>query len=321
MQEVRSMEISGNDNFHRIARKFGWKGDGTKENPYVISGIEMHLNDEQVCETTSKLSRFWESTFPLIFIRNTDVYCVIEGCRLCIPFCPDRTLTSIYVVGIELMNAKNVVVRNNTISGYFDYGIYSSDCDNIHIIDNIIYGTRLSGIFISGLHDSIIAYNKITFNDNGAHDNGIEIKNSSSKDSKRNFILYNIILRFPRGIYIIKSKENYILYNVTINEKINILLSQMTQNNVFCGNLLYAEPYSDNIIYIIDDIHEHNIFYDNYIITHGIKMKSKCIIKNYNLNIRLENILIHNIFPKTDLGIGIHTSMIKRMNAYYSMTD
>ena len=165
-------ELGGGDYTWEEAINESWcSGNGTFTNPYVISNLEINCHASSHC----------------IEIKNSNVFFIIEGCKL---------------------------YSSNGNNGYyrFDYGIYLSNVNNSIIRDNkIIYDYELhlhAGIRMWASNNNTMINNYIKWVGSGIHLSG---------ESRNNVIKKNVIVKHHTAftcIYIsVDSTDNIISDN------------------------------------------------------------------------------------------------------------
>ncbi|MHA2252561.1 MAG: NosD domain-containing protein, partial [Candidatus Kariarchaeaceae archaeon] len=189
--------ISGNTDLKAKANRNNWPGDGTKDNPIIISNLR--VGKFEILSTTFYLK-----------IANNYIFGSIS-----------KSTTS--VVGIYLSNAANVIIQDNEISldfeNYgesippasfgvklkqssgnvindnkirkFDYGVsLASSKENI-VENNKISNNNMYGIDLFESNSNYLANNRI--NDNGRSENqvGVHFKNSKENEILNNELYYN----------------------------------------------------------------------------------------------------------------------------------
>jgi parallel beta-helix repeat protein len=153
--------IQSNAEFDAQAASESWPGDGSKENPYVITG---YLFD---CETQPL--RIWHTTVHWKFAGN-EIFGVGSNiqCGAWI-----ENVTNGAIVGNEIHNrhsglaitdVKDFLIRGNTIHDCWGRGIDFFGAMNTTIIDNnVIHNIDSTGIYSSLSIDSLIANNTISY--------------------------------------------------------------------------------------------------------------------------------------------------------------
>ncbi len=115
--------IEGDADFASQASSNGWPGDGSASDPYVISGYAFDVS---------------HGTFqqiPLLQIKDTTVHFIVRNNTF--------TSTDTYVVGIDLINAPNAVITNNTFTDIYR-GVEADRSPNIQIRGNTYENDRHS---------------------------------------------------------------------------------------------------------------------------------------------------------------------------------
>ncbi len=155
----------------------GFPGNGTEEDPFVISGYEI---------TTAG---------NCIYIGNVDVYFRITDCSL---------LGSGTGVGVYLSNVTNGELRNNFINQKRQ-GVQFHESSNNGIVNNTISGQSYEGIgFYDSSTNNLIMNNTILDNREGV-----------SLQSPDNLVVNNTILGNVYGVYL--SHPNNLVENNTIS--------------------------------------------------------------------------------------------------------
>ncbi len=217
--------IGSNSDFAKYADDYGWSGDGSQEDPWLIENIEIDGESNSSC----------------VYISGTDDYFIIRN-----------SIFHNANIGINLDRTSNGIIQNNTITNV-GTGINLIESINIDAINNNIkierISNQISGIYSSKSNDNRFIDNYITSDiSNRTYLTGIEI--SSSDD---NIIQNNTIDDHYTSIRIYRSNQCKIKDNKIKNETVglNIIISTGMRviNNSFsrCGiNLFgrgsYGEP-------------------------------------------------------------------------------
>ncbi|MFW9812395.1 MAG: nitrous oxide reductase family maturation protein NosD [Candidatus Thorarchaeota archaeon] len=167
-----TISIQNNDDFDSQ----GWPGNGTSDDPYIISGLNITSDDR------------------CIVITNTDVYYRIENCYI-------SSLGARNQLGIYLLNAPFGTVDNCKINSH-EEGIRVQDSHHCNVTNNILYYNLYNGIFLSVADYAIVENN--TCYDN---DQGIILNNSVQGVLRDNNVTLN------RNGLTIYSSENSHAYN------------------------------------------------------------------------------------------------------------
>ena len=193
------ISIENNTDFAVQAQNEGWVGDGSREEPYIITGLYILRSD-----------------YDPISIKNTDVYFYISenllscaGAPTLVPDprsmgAPVLVLTNVThgtiasnviqdAVGpsIKIRNSANITLSNNTIRGKSDVS-YFGEIDllrshNINISGNTVFTIR----FYLSDNNSVL-YNEFGGTKKGTH--GITLEYSSN-----NLISHNTFHDYPFG--------------------------------------------------------------------------------------------------------------------------
>jgi parallel beta-helix repeat protein len=249
------LHINGNSDLVNLAQLYGWPGNGTPENPYLIEGYTFDGNGGGYA--------FW--------LENTDLHVLIKNCRIW-----NATSTYIFPYGaglrlvsasnitvshnlitsskhaIELCGAMNVTIKHNTVTDSY-FGIYfntpaSSNAlveRNIvtknnegivlydgpigEIIGNVISNNAI-GISMSGARSNIVKGNEIYEN----YYHGMYLTGGSNLNDVRENRIYS---NGNCGIVLDSSNSNQIVYNtISDNNGYGVSISGSSGNIVFANN-------------------------------------------------------------------------------------
>ncbi|MCX8174034.1 MAG: right-handed parallel beta-helix repeat-containing protein [Thermoplasmata archaeon] len=217
------ISIDGNAALAAKASEWGWQGDGSAINPYIIKNYYIDSKG---------------GTYG-IWIQNTDVYLVVRNC-----FVWNATSSSSSPSGsaIAFSNVQNGKIENN-ICKISKRGIYlTSSSNNIlsnnTAIQNEEYGIYLYNLSTNNYHNNTIASNNLSAN--GKY--GIYFYRSSNNTIINNTLLTNA----EYGINIYQSSNNTIFNNnISSNSQYGLCLNSSSKNNLvtynwFVENLNYA---------------------------------------------------------------------------------
>ncbi|MEM3395847.1 MAG: NosD domain-containing protein [Thermoplasmata archaeon] len=246
------LHINGNSEFVAFAQFYGWAGDGSQSNPYIIENYEIDANNSRYC----------------IWIENTTVSFLIINCAV-----SNATVSGSapYGAGIALKNVTNGRIENNTCTNS-NYGIYFYSGSNNNVIignrafgstngiylyfssNNTIVNTNASGNSYYGIYLSASSNNTITNNYvSGNDDAGIYLDSTSSY----NKITSNILTGNTMGIGVYSGNYNTISNNdVYGNNGFGIYLSGSTGDNNITNNRVINNSYYG---IILEDAHNNNI--------------------------------------------------------------
>ena len=242
---TRPIRIENNNDFAEQAQKYGWPGDGSKNNPYIINGLYI----------------FNESNTG-IYISSTDVYAVINDAYI------ENTEEGIY-----MENASNIVIKDSILKNTVGSGIYLYSSSNNTISNNICTGNSWNGILLfnsinNNIHNNtcngnnengiylLVSSNNVIYN-NTCNNNGggILLYSSSNGDIISNNICsndyYAIVVwksdnsvvvsntcnnNHKDGIFVTASSNNTISNNICNNNKYGIYFAASSTNNTIFNN-------------------------------------------------------------------------------------
>lgn len=162
--------IDGNEEFIQKASLQGWDGNGSKDNPFIITGYSFNQETQPL--------RVWNTNLHWIFIDN-----LVDGaggfvqCGTWISNVSNGAIVGNEFLNrhsaIVVMNVENFSIISNTLHDNFAYGIEVQETmKSGNISDNIVSDCNAGGFrIIQGVFDSQINNNTIT-NCNG---NGLVI--------------------------------------------------------------------------------------------------------------------------------------------------
>lgn len=153
--------------------------------------------------------------------------------------------SGIYITATSINRSKNIVIENNAISGFYQYGIYTSTCNNTRITGNEInitapLTTTAYGIN-SGANDSSynVLANSITISNTSTTVYGISVSASISQLSAAGKIEGNRIIAITGntgnlyGINVVTSQTSHIINNtVSVNTTGNTAYGLYANNNI-----------------------------------------------------------------------------------------
>ncbi len=205
----RPIQIENDTDFAQQAQKYGWPGDGSKNNPYIINNL--YIIDE--------------STIG-IYISSTDVYAVINGAHI------ENT-----VGGIYLENSSNIMIKNSILKNIAGMGIYLSSSIYNTIYNNTCNDNNRAGIWLEYSSNNIISNN--TCNDNNWY--GIYLRWVSNN----NVILNNTCNdNNGLGIYLEWSFNNNLYENKFMNDGIFLEgeWNTFTTQDISSNNMVNGKP-------------------------------------------------------------------------------
>jgi parallel beta-helix repeat protein len=227
----QDLRINNNSEFADTAAFFGWAGDGSAGNPYVIEGLTIDAGGLGYG----------------IYIGNTTANFIIRNCSI-----ENSTGNSNQYFrnsGIYLYNATNGTIENNDIKSCDGNGINIEYSLDIVVTDNTVRYNEMSGIYTG-------YYSNITISDNTASFNNwsgvwlwstwesLVINNTCSNNTDGITLEWtdNISIidntcanNTDDGIYVTSSEYNTLLNNTCANNEDGIFLSQ-SNNITVSGN-------------------------------------------------------------------------------------
>lgn len=206
------INIGSHSDFVEYANDFGWAGDGSESNPWMIEYIEIDGKDHSSC----------------VFISDVKDHFIIRNSTF-------HNST----VGLDLISVSNGVIKNNTFNDVGD-GIKVKNSNNIAILNNVINTDRrpgrTTGIFVSKSFDNEFVGNLIK---NKLFESTSTI-GINLNHSKNNLIKNNIISHYYTSIRAFRSEDCKINSNTIKNETNGINLLHSTNlditNNSFTNS-------------------------------------------------------------------------------------
>jgi parallel beta-helix repeat protein len=250
------IEINGNDDF--VLQ--GWPGSGTREDPFVISNLEIASDDVNIritnttdffvirnCNLTSMGEWSYEDAILFENVTNGSV----EDCYIGFKRTGIRTVKSSNGTikrstivstenGVKLEDSHDIIVRSNTLYHNF-IGIYLSSATNCMIVSNTIHDNTV-GVMVRWSVSCLIDRNTIyrhTVEDFFLIDDypgGVDLYDSSSCVVSDNVVFDNF-----SGIYLISSPNCSVMSNLIYDNLVGgltLLASPNTKvmENVFDSN-------------------------------------------------------------------------------------
>jgi parallel beta-helix repeat protein len=236
-------------------------GDGSEEDPYVISGWCIDGDDVD-----------WQQLPPVpeqdhgLVIKDTDAHVVVEDLLV-----TDHERGGIVVdgannvsvadnrieenrQGVLVSDAEDAVLENNTIRNNTVRGIEASRADGITIEDNLVTGGDGRGVRVVDSSQTEIRANEIT--DNGY--TGLEIQ-----DGVANLVTENVITGNEDGLQLLVSRFTDIRANeISANEDEGLSLS-LTRSSSVTDNLIRDQPTGIGIRDAVDTSVNGNDVYGN----------------------------------------------------------
>ncbi len=245
---------SGENSIDSIATREGWSGEGTVDDPYVISGLSITLtseNDYPTCiEILESDTHFWIEDCYFAHIRPeshsgygvwlqaskyiTVRNCVFEGLRYGIRVSTDdgvfsfsgNSMSDISWHGIAISTCHSVSIENNTFDDCRYSGIYVQNAVGaIDVYRNEVTGCEIGIQFDTG--GSVVGYNTI-------HDCGTGIEGCGD-----GHFMFNNTITYSntRGMYLHGMDDGRIYYNVIQNSGTYGIFLERVRDSSFRYNL------------------------------------------------------------------------------------
>jgi parallel beta-helix repeat protein len=225
----QDLRINNNSEFADTAAFFGWAGDGSSGNPYIIEGLTLDAGGLGYG----------------IYIGNTTANFIIRNCS--IENSSGNSDQYFRNSGIYLFNATNGTIENNQIKSCDWNGINIEYSLDILVTDNTVRYNNWSGIYAGYYSNITISDNTCTFN----NQSGVYLWSTSDS-----FVINNTLLNNSEGITFEWSNNNVIEDNSVLNNSNGLSMLSSDQNNIanntFSDNKwegIYMELSDDNTIF------------------------------------------------------------------------
>ena len=231
------IKITNRNELQQLVKRFNFKGNGTKQNPYVIENLYV---------VTDELHD------GIVFENITD-YCIIRHCIVEYEKKP-------YVVPmmdcIYLNHCANFAIEYNIIKNSYG-GIYVQKCQNITIKYNYCEGHKDANRNIQIDGNNIVVIGNICTD--ASH--GIHIINCTNSFIYNNYCIDN----FMYGIYVTLSHHIIISYNVIKRSDKSCVMLHLETNWIILYNNILC--HSEQIILYMQNCIRHVIFMNNLLYT------------------------------------------------------
>jgi len=250
------IHIDGNADFLAQDALENWPGDGSPENPIIISGYSFAAAEHMLrVQNTDLHFEFVDNLLDGLSYEWCGVACMNAANGVIKDNYVQRAAVSIHVVTVENFTIEgnealdstfagivvedgslNVTVKNNIVHDNADYGIhignpYGSDTSHdVKVIGNTVFENAPSGIMLREAEDCIIEFNEIYSNEV----NGIEVHSGS------HHIRYNNITDSYIGI-LLQGGNATVTHNDITHGDYGI--SVTTENNTISYNELAYNEY------------------------------------------------------------------------------
>jgi len=240
------INITNNDTLLQEAKKHNWRGNGTFNNPIVITDIEdgIFVN---------------HTTLHVIIANNT-----FNGKQLLIDDAQNICIMNNIFTGIAqntrivIFNSKNIIIAHNTfLTDVRDTHIYINACKHLYMIYNYVFDTQTHNtLYYSNITDGFI-YNNVIINTR-TYKRIFEFVTTAN----RIIILNNTIITNDNSTFILKTAHasiiaNNIIYKSSTPIYIEYPTRSITIYNNYefrCGTELLLTPPKDYDINTINNI-------------------------------------------------------------------
>ena len=239
----------------------GFLGDGTKENPYRIEGLNItsfapkgliYIENTQAYFQIKDNFIRGVGGIPNAGIRlrqvrhGTIVHNVVTTCWAGIRLEDSEqntlsynTLSNNSEIGIHLEDSEQNMVSSNTVSNTMWAGICLKDSKQNTVSSNTVSNHSKSGIHLGGLEGNALSYSSIsTHRDFGIHLGG----------SEGNTLSHNLVTKYDTGIFLGRSEQNVLASNIVSNNSWGGITLGLSRLNTLVGNTL-----SNNGFYVYGD--------------------------------------------------------------------
>lgn len=165
------------------------EGNGTAENPYVIEGWCIRSAGAPFLAWISQdIHPPPEELADAIRIQDTSAHVVIRDNHLTGAFRTGIVPLEGGAEGIEVTNASNVSIEDNTITAHNGHGLVLEDTPGVVIEENIVSNNERSGIELRNAPGALLAGNTVA--DNGVEE-GIQVRSSDGVELVDNLLQEN----------------------------------------------------------------------------------------------------------------------------------
>ncbi len=283
------IRINSDAEFAQMAQQEGWPGDGSVNNPYIISGYDIDAQGGKYA----------------IYMGNTTVYFIVENCYLHNATYPYSSSPG---VGIKFYRVTHGIIRNNTFNNNNMYDITLIKSNENVISNNDLKDNLEGGIYLSSSNNNLIESNNITSNAWGWFGPaGIYIYNSFN-----NTICNNYVADECTGIDVYYSSDNLVKNNIIKHCTYGISIGSKSVRNTFYSNRIVDNGISmwgDKQVFTTQEIPINNTvngkpiyYYKNANMNNAsVPTDAGEVILGNVTYLKIENLHINN----TDIGIEI----------------
>ncbi|OQP48899.1 gliding motility-associated C-terminal domain-containing protein [Niastella populi] len=218
--------------------------------------------------------------------------------------------SGIYIAGTSINRSKNLVIENNAINGFYQYGIYTTLCNNTRITGNELTVAAplatTSYAINSGNNDSSynVSANRITINNTSATVYGISVSASISQLANAGRVDGNRVVGITGntgtlyGMNVVTSQTARI-----VNNAISIRTNGNASYGLFTNNNIDAQVYNNTVV---DASANGNNNYAAYISDNNYNDANYIDVRN-------------NIFSHEGGGKAMYVNNIEHMYSDYNM--
>ncbi len=307
------IRINSDAEFAYLATQNGWTGNGTVNNPYIISGYTI---DARVSSGNS----------DGIYIGNTTVYFVIENNTISNASQNDweNGYPYNYGDGIMLYNVTHGIIKNNVLTNNTDYGIavYNSAnvtvennilnndsfeisySDNIKLVNNSGHGMGFYGVFMY-YSNNVMLYDNSLKSDFGYGSYFIDISYS------KNSTLYNNTI-VNTGIFLYGNFDDVLSQEIPTNNTVNgkpvLYLKNIASST---ATILNASSNPGEIILCnVSNVKIENLTITNTTVSAEIGYSSGIVINNCSFGKNLYGISTFNSTNITVNNVSCFNSLV-----------
>ncbi len=245
------IQIDGNAEFLALDASEGWEGDGSPENPIIITGYSFAANEQML--------RVENSDLHFKFIDNQLDGLFYEWCGVAIINAANGIIMDNYVrraaAGIHVITVENFTIEGNEVHDSTFGGIIVEDgSQNVIVKDNIVYDNQDHGIHIGNPYGSAISHN-VTISGNTVYENspsGIRLL-----EAENCIVSNNKVYDHSQKGLLVEAGSHHINFNNITNCQTGI--------HIMGGNATLEHNTISGVEYGISVITEHNTFSQNYI--------------------------------------------------------
>ncbi|MGY5879848.1 MAG: right-handed parallel beta-helix repeat-containing protein [Candidatus Thorarchaeota archaeon] len=245
------IHIDGNAEFLALDASEGWQGDGSLEDPIIITGYSIAAAEHML--------RVENSDLHFKFIDNQLDGLSYVWCGIAIINSANGIIMDNYVeraaAGIHVVTVENFIIQGNEVQDSTFAGIVVEDgSQDVLVENNIVYNNQEYGIHIGNPYGSATSHN-VTITGNTVYDNspgGIRLLEAEDCVVEYNEAHSNTL----NGI-IVESGSHHINFNNVTDCVTGILLSE--------GNCTITHNSISNLEYAISVGTENNTISENYL--------------------------------------------------------